>query len=305
MKDTNTNIEPVLESWGQMKVLQKFIRFARKPPREKLQKIHSNLGEKDWYWRFHSPKNDRTAYIIGLYGSGREYINQVLLEHLGKRARYVRNVDGAVRLRRVRTSMVYSGHATIKHFSIGQASPAVTSRLVEAATSGSVDLIFIYRHPVDSLLTNWIWAWQMNRGSTKPGFVSQVYKSADDLSAHLDQNFSDFKAFADGDPNFFLSGQCPRFLSFAEFVEETELYLQAATLTLRLEDFMSDPLKEFSKIVGAMSVDLDLSRVQVSPPKTKAYRYLAIREKVPQFRNFINELDAETKRRIANIGYSL
>jgi hypothetical protein len=66
---------------------------------------------------------------------------------------------------------------------------------------------------------------------------------------------------------------------------------------------MIDPFKEFSKIVEVMSVDLDLSRLHVVPPKAKPYRYLAVKEKVPQFRNFINELDAETKRRIEKIGY--
>jgi hypothetical protein len=76
-------------------------------------------------------------------------------------------------------------------------------------------------------------------------------------------------------------------------------------------------LKEFSKIVEVMSVDLDLSRLRVAPPRTKPYgyrvapprtkpyAYLAVTEKVPRFRSFINELDAETKRRIEKIGYKV
>jgi hypothetical protein len=66
-----------------------------------------------------------------------------------------------------------------------------------------------------------------------------------------------------------------------------------------------DPFKEFSKIVAVMSVDLDMSRLHVTPPITKSYRYLALKEKVPRFRDFINGLDAETKRRIEKIGYNL
>jgi hypothetical protein len=54
-----------------------------------------------------------------------------------------------------------------------------------------------------------------------------------------------------------------------------------------------------------MSVDLDLSGLRVAPPRTKPYGYLAIKEKVPRFRNFINGLNAETKRRIEKIGYSV
>jgi len=32
---------------------------------------------------------------------------------------------------------------------------------------------------------------------------------------------------------------------------------------------------------------------------------LTVKEKVPRFRDFINELDAETKRRIERMGYTL
>jgi hypothetical protein len=121
----------------------------------------------------------------------------------------------------------------------------------------------------------------------------------------LELKFSEFKSFADGDPEFFASAPGPRFLSFAEFVEETGLHLQAATLALRLEDFMADPRKEFRKIVEVMSVDLDSSCLSVAPPKAKPYGYLAVKDKAPRFRNFIDDLDSETKRRIEKIGYNV
>ena len=201
--------------------------------------------------------------------------------------------------------MIYSHHATMKYVSRHQALPAVTSRILEAVRSGIADLIFIYRHPLDSLLTNWIWWRTFLRDKRDIGGISTVYKNTDDLCADLEQNFLDFKAFAEGDPDFFVAAPGQRFLSFPEFVEETELYLQHATLTLRLEDCMTDPLKEFSKIVEVMSVDLDLSRLRVAPPRSKPYGYLAVKEKVPRFRDFINGLDAETKRRIEKMGYNL
>ena len=68
---------------------------------------------------------------------------------------------------------------------------------------------------------------------------------------------------------------------------------------------MIDPVKEFSKIVEVMSVDVDLSHLRVATPRTKPYGYLAVKEKVPRFRDFINDLDAETKRRIEKIGYNV
>jgi len=276
------------------------IRFARRSPHERAWIVRRYFG--NWDWRVPHLGNDRTAYIIGLFGTGRGYINEVLLKNLGERARYFRET---IRFHAGPTSMIYSGHATIKHVSRDQELPAVTARILEAVRSGSADLIFINRHPLDSLLTNWIWWRTYLRDNFQIEGISQVYKNADDLCTVVEQNFVEFKTFAAGDPDFFAAVPGLRFLSFSEFVEEAELYLQSATLTLRLEDFMIDPLREFSKIAKVMSVDLDLKASRIAHPRTRAYGYLAVKEKVPRFRNFINELDAETKRRIQEIGYKL
>jgi len=282
-------------------LFQKLISFARKSPREQLAAVQYHLVE--WGWNVPHRGNDRTAYVIGLYGTGRVYVNRLIQLNMGERAKYFRPW---FRFHPGPTSMIYCGHATMRHASGGQESPAVTTRILEAVRSGFADLIFVYRHPLDSLLTNWIWCRPPSRGTMKSSFfISEAYKNTDDLCAELEQNFCEFKAFAEGDPEFWAAVPGPRFLTFREFVEETELFLQSATLTLRLEDFMIDPLKEFSKIVEVMSVDLDLSRLHVAPPTAKPYRYLAVKEKVPRFRNFIDELDAETKRRIEKIGYDV
>jgi len=210
--------------------------------------------------------------------------------------------------------MVYSGHATIKYVCRNQETPAVTRRIFESVRSRFADLIFIYRHPLDTLLSGWVW-WRTYVGDGKLVYgISDVYKNRDGLSADLEQNFSEFELFAAGDPDFFAAVPHPRFLaavpgqrllSFPEFVEETELYLQSATLALRLEDFIADPVKEFSKIVEVMSVDLDVSRLSIARPRTAPYGYLAVKEKVPRFRKFVNELDAETKIRIEKSGYEV
>ena len=284
--------------------LQKLIRFAQKSPREQLQvaralaRYHLVEGHQD------APRlaNDRTAYVIGLYGSGRLYILGLMLQNLGERAKYFRE---NIRFHPGPTSLIYSGHVTMKYVCRGQALPAVTSRILEAVRSRFADLIFVYRHPIDSLLTNWVWFRTYDRDKSMIYSISDVYKSRDDLCDDLEQNFSEFKAFAEGDPGFWATVRGKRFLSLPEFVEETELFLQAATLALRFEDFVIDPVKEFSKIVGAMSVDLDLSRLRVAPPRTKPYGYLAVKEKVPLFRSFINGLDGQTIRGIEKMGYNV
>jgi hypothetical protein len=289
-----------------MQLTRKLIRFARRSPREQLQILQIapaiiRCQLEDWGWRVPHLGNDRTAYVIGLFGSGRFYVNGVMEQNIGERAKYIRD---RIRLHPGPTSMIYSGHATSRHVSRDQALPAVTSCIFEAVRSGFADLIFVYRHPLDALITNWIY-WRIFLREDRGTFVSQEYENTDDLCAVLERNFSEFKAFAEGDPGFFAAAPGPRFLSFPEYVEETELFLQSARLALRLEDFMIDPSGEFSKIAKVMSIDLDLSRLHIAPPRTKPYRYLAVKEKVPRFRDFINGLDPETRRRSEKIGYEV
>jgi len=48
---------------------------------------------------------------------------------------------------------------------------------------------------------------------------------------------------------FFAGAPGPRVLFFLEFVDENKLHRKSAPLTLRLEDFMIDPVKEFSEVL--------------------------------------------------------
>jgi hypothetical protein len=250
---------------------------------------------------------DRTIYIIGLFGTGRWYVNKLLLENLGERAKYFRD---AIRLHPGPTPMIYSGHVTVKYPSLAQESPVVMKGILAAVQSGFADSIFIYRHPLDSLLTNWVWWRTYMRDNRAISGISEVYKNVQDLCADLEKHFREFEMFAEGDPGFFAAGffaakPGPRFLSFSEFVEETELHLQYNRLALRLEDFAADPLREFAKICGVIPAGIDLSRVFLAPPRTKPYGHLAVREQVPRFRKFMEGLDAETKKRIEKIGYTV
>lgn len=280
--------------------LHRLVNFARVSTPEKLMAVQWHLSGTDWHWKTHSPGEDKTAYIIGLFGSGRGYVTELVRRHIGERACYIRYA--IIRSHRVPTSLIYTGHATIKYVSRAQALPALTNRILETVRAGIADLIFIYRHPLDSLLSNWIY-WRNYRDPISThATISKVYKNTEEFCVELNQNFPEFIAFVEGDQT---GPRRSRFLSFKEFVEETELFFQSATLALRLEDFTIDPLTEFSKVLTLMSVDLDLGRLHLSPPESKPYRYLSVREKVPRFGDFLNRLDAETRRRIERIGYSI
>jgi hypothetical protein len=120
-----------------------------------------------------------------------------MLQNIGERAKYFRDT---IRLHPGPTPMIYSGHANMKHVSRNQELPAVMSRILEAVGSGFANLIFVYRHPLDSLLTNWIWWRTFIRDNRSIAGISQVYKNTDDLCVDLEQKFSEFEAFAEGDP---------------------------------------------------------------------------------------------------------
>jgi hypothetical protein len=70
-----------------MQALQKLIRFARKSPREQLQAaratVHYDSVEKER--KVPHLRNDRTAYVIGLFGTGRRYVHHLIEPHIGER----------------------------------------------------------------------------------------------------------------------------------------------------------------------------------------------------------------------------
>lgn len=245
---------------------------------------------------------DRTAYVIGLFGTGRRYINELLLDNTGERAKYFRDT---IRLHPGPTPMIYSGHVTRKYVSRSQETPPIMRCILESVHAGFADLIFVYRHPLDSLLTNWVWWRTFLRDGTYIAGISQVYEKTGDLCADLEQHFDEFLSFAQGDPGFFAASPGPRFLSFAEFVEETELHMESAMVSLRLEDFVADPRGEFGKILKVMSLDADLTAAKLAAPRSKPYGYLTVQDRVPKFREFIDRLAPETRNSIKKIGYAV
>src|SRR5580692_9542864 len=99
--------------------------------------IHQKrMGMVEMSWDVPHLGNDKTAYLIGLFGSGRSYINELLLQNIGERAKYFRD---ELRLHPGPTSMIYSGHATMRHVSRFQSPPAITSHILEAVRSGFAD----------------------------------------------------------------------------------------------------------------------------------------------------------------------
>ena len=145
-------------------------------------------------------RNHRTAYVIGLFGTGRHYINELMLRNIGERAKYFRDT---IHLHPGPTPMIYSGHATMKYISRAQATPGIMSRILEAVRSGFADVIFVYRHPLDSLLTNWIWWRTCIRDNMDIPGISQTYMNTDELCGDLERNFLEIRGFCRGQTRVF------------------------------------------------------------------------------------------------------
>jgi hypothetical protein len=283
-----------------MHFVHRAIKFARKTPREQAASLRYRLVDRGWIVPHEG--NDRTTYVVGLFGTGRWYVNSLIVQNLLERAR---NFRDDLRFHSGPTSMIYSGHAAMKYHARGQALPDVTGRILEAVGLRAADLIFVVRHPLDALVTNWVWFRTFDRYRKKIDSVSDVYDSTADLCDDLEKNFPEFQAFAEGERDVYVGLGGPRCLSLHEFVEESELFMRSEALSLRLEDFMADAHKGFSKIIEVMSAKVDSHRLRLDPPRTKPYRYMAVRDKVPLFEKYIERLNGDTKMRIERIGYSL
>ena len=204
--------------------------------------------------------------------------------------------------------MIYSGHMTLRHVSTGLHPPEIGSRIVELVRSGAGKMIFIYRHPLDLLLTNWVW-WRSNvrAGATGPehgAFISSSFKTLDALCKIVEQEWANFEAFAMGDPVFFadVPGAC--FLSFAEFVEESVLLFEQATLRLPFEAFMTNPYAAFVKVIDVISPEMHLSStLHIRRPQSKPGTHLVVMKSVPRFNKFVNSISPETKRLMLKLGY--
>jgi hypothetical protein len=246
-----------------------------------------------------------TIYVVGLFGSGRLYLGDVICNHIGERARHFRD---ELRHESTPTAMIYSGHMTLRHVARGLNSPEFANCIVESVRSGAGKMIFIYRHPLDSLLTNWVW-WRsyLRAGSiaTEHGaFISSSFKSLDALCEIVEQEWANFETFAAGDPAFFTDMPGARFLSFAEFVEESVLLFEQATLRLPLEAFMANPYAAFVKVIDVISPEMRLScSLHIRRPQSKPGAHLFVMKSVPRFNEFVRSISPETKRLMLKLGY--
>jgi len=252
------------------------------------------------------PAHRRPTYITGLFGTGRFYLHNVILNSDLEIAYFFRrgglyNYHGTV-------PYIFSGHATLMYDyeRAGFTPPAFGRALLERAAAGLINVIFIYRHPLDSLLSNWIWwrRWAMTSG------IAESYKSEEEFHRDLNDNFYEFSLFCGGSKDFtrIVEGTDakPTFMSLLEFVHETELFLSSPNVhCFRFEDFKTDAVREFKRLVSILAPDLTPKSDNVPLPKSLANRYELAKENVSPFGAFMASLPRDVTKRINALGYSV
>jgi len=257
------------------------------------------------------PAIRKPTYIVGLFGSGRLYIKDLIVNSGLEIAYYFRDgmhdYTGAV-------PVILSGHVTSMYKSAMCRPPDVGRRLFDRAAARLINLVFIYRHPLDSLLTNWAWFREYLRNQKMTSGIAGAYKSEEEFQRTLNDNIHEFFLFCGGSKDFArsLAGADVdwSFLSLLEFIHETEVFVSHPNVNcFRFEDFKSNPAKEFQRLVSIVAPDLSPESGKVFAPRSLTSRYQSAtkeRRLVPNHHCFFAEsyYDAYQGHGIFNVDMS-
>jgi hypothetical protein len=140
--------------------------------------------------------------------------------------------------------------------------------------------------------------------------IAESYKSEEEFHRDLNDNFYEFSLFCGGSKDFtrIVEGTDakPTFMSLLEFVHETELFLSSPNVhCFRFEDFKTDAVREFKRLVSILAPDLTPKSDNVPLPKSLANRYELAKENVSPFGAFMASLPRDVTKRINALGYSV
>lgn len=247
----------------------------------------------------------RPTYLTGLFGTGRAYVAGLLLNSKGSLAYCYR-----------KSWLYYSGpfpliqtyHATTLHVVAGCMPPDFGNAIVDLAESRLANLIVVIRHPLDALISNWIWWREFSERKLLIRGIIEIEKDGKNFCEILNQNFDDFVLFATSAVDFVLAhpGMGHQFLSFEEFLDETLAYIRSPNVHIfRLEDFLVDLRGQHRRLLEIVAPDYCESYATPPLPLVTSSRYKAALENVPRFKHWLDSLPAVVLKKIKEIGYVL
>lgn len=214
--------------------------------------------------------HQRPVYILGLFGTGRWYLNELIMHHTGQRGYYFLD---QLRDRKGGPPIIWSGHTTIIHDQIAGHEPAALGRsILKLAEEGQAEIIFIHRHPLDSLLTNWTW-WREFLAKKKmiSGIVAK-YPNNEEFFKDVASNFHELTLFADGSRDFMrlYSEEQTNFFSLHQFIVETAAFVNHKHVhSFRFEDFISEPNEQFSRLLKIIDPIATPANIDVPRPRAE------------------------------------
>ena len=217
-----------------------------------------------------------STVIIGLLGSGRTLLNNILDKSISYQFLKHEGLENCGFKSRI--PMIYSGHATLKTVSSFQKNPDFSKKkLIEPLANGCHQMIFMLRHPLDSLFSNYFW-WQhcILINSAHSLGISSVYRGLDEFIEKIESDIVSFCHFVETGEITKNNNGFGKFLSLNEFIYETFLWSQVPSMNVfKFEDFLDDYLGQIEKLEILLSPNcrLPLSKARILGSRNN-YKYI-------------------------------
>jgi hypothetical protein len=267
-----------------------------------------------WAWEryveaVNASQDIQPLVVIGLFGTGRTYFSSAFLGHPTLAPFYQEGLASCGMY--AAHSLICSGHATLRHESSFQMAPEQTEALLLGPLhDGYHRILFVLRHPVDSLFSNWAW-WRRfcETGVQHKGAVKEVFGGnpglIDDIRAHIPA-FLSFMAEGcvpskPGGPAEHL-----RFLSFEQMLEESLAWMDVpGVVSLRFEEVHAHLDSVSDTLTGLLS-RRPWGSLVLEPPVSAAFNYRQIIKDHPDIQSLVSAgIGREGSEKLARMGYSL
>ena len=262
----------------------------------------------------HYPRVRKPAFINDIGPAGRTYLNGLILNSGLDIAYYLRFSDPGTRGAPYSGAVpvIFTGHTTAIYE--GHYKSSFGRALLDLAAGHLINLIFLYRHPLNSFVSQWAFQHNLSLGKMPAFGISDLYESIEDFYRDLNDNIYEFSLFCGGSKDFIRITQGPAVrtaggtagLSLLEFIHETEAFISNPNVhCFRFEDFVRGPAAEFKRFISIVAPDLTPKFDNVPLPRAVSSRYQSAKENVSSFRALISSLPTEITKRIEAMGYSM
>lgn len=252
---------------------------------------------------------ERSLVIVGLFGTGRTYFSDQILQHPATGPIYQEGLASCGYFEHHR--FICSGHATLRHVSSFQMEPNETEkRLILPLRQGHHNILFILRHPFDSLFSNWAW-WRRYCESQvlhKQAVVG-VFGGNDGLAEDIRLHRDAFIAFLTEGKVPALNGRVEtreHFLSLDAILEESMLWLGIEHVkSLRFEQVHEDP-EAVARTISETIFRPGTSNLSLTVPKSNSFNFRTVFQEYPDIASLVkSHCSRAAIEKISSLGYEI